>query len=113
MKHTDIVLFKNDGSQIPTLWQQKSVDAGITWDPHISNAHAVGHSRVLLKSDKIMPIKNGHYVGNGEYGHNDFLAKRPDVVQDIMNANVKAIDFILKDPGRPPPRCGRKRWVSP
>lgn len=98
MKHTDIVLFKTDGSQIPTLLQQKSVDAGITWDPHISNALAAGHSRVLLKSDKIMPIKAGHYVGNGEYVHDAFLAKRPEVVQDIMNANVKAIDFILKDP---------------
>lgn len=98
MKHTDIELFKTDGSQIPTLLQQKSVDAGITWDPHISNALAAGHSRVLLKSNQIMPIKAGHYVGNGEYVHNDFLAKRPEVVQDIINANVKAIDFILKDP---------------
>jgi aliphatic sulfonates family ABC transporter substrate-binding protein len=98
MKHTDVQLFKTDGSQIPTLLQQKSVDAGITWDPHISNALAAGHSRVLLNSDKIMPIKGGHYVGNGEYVHNDFMAKHPEIVQDLVNANVKAIDFILKSP---------------
>jgi ABC-type nitrate/sulfonate/bicarbonate transport system substrate-binding protein len=98
LRESDIRLFKTDGAQIPTLLQNKSVDAGITWDPHVSNALAAGHSRVLIKAEKIMPIMQGHYIGNGEYVHNDFLAKRPDVVQDLVTANVRAIDFILKDP---------------
>jgi ABC-type nitrate/sulfonate/bicarbonate transport system substrate-binding protein len=98
LKEADISLFKTDGAQIPTLLQTKSVDAGITWDPHVSNALAAGHSRVLIKAEKIMPIMQGHYIGNGEYVHNDFLAKQPDLVQDLVTANVKAIDFILKDP---------------
>jgi sulfonate transport system substrate-binding protein len=98
LKETDITLFKTDGAQIPTLLQTKSVDAGITWDPHVSNALAAGHSRVLIKAEKIMPIMQGHYIGNGEYVHNDFLAKQPDLVQDLVTANVKAIDFIIKDP---------------
>lgn len=78
--------------------QQKSVDAGITWDPHVSNALAAGHSRVLLKAEKIMPIKENHYIGNGEYAREDFIARRPELVQDLVTANVKAIEFILKDP---------------
>ena len=98
LKHTDITLFKTDGAQIPTLLQNKSVEAGITWDPHVSNALAAGHSRVLIKAEKIMPIMQGHYVGNGEYVHNDFLAKHPEIVQDLVTANVRAIAFILKDP---------------
>ena len=98
LKEADIMLFKTDGAQIPTLLQNKSVDAGITWDPHVSNALAAGHSRVLLKAEQIMPIMQGHYIGNGEYVHNDFLAKRPEVVQDLVTANVRAIDYILKDP---------------
>lgn len=98
LKVTDIELFKTDGSQIPTLLQNKSVDAGITWDPHVSNALAAGHSKVLIKAEKILPIMQGHYIGNGEYVHNDFLKKRPEVVQDVITANVKAIDFILKNP---------------
>lgn len=98
LKQTDISLFKTDGAQIPTLLQNKSVDAGITWDPHVSNALAAGHSKILIKAEKIMPIMQGHYIGNGEYVHNDFLAKRPDIVQDLVTANVKAIDYILKDP---------------
>jgi aliphatic sulfonates family ABC transporter substrate-binding protein len=98
LKKEDVQLFKTDGAQIPTLLMNKSVEAGITWDPHVSNALAAGHSRVLMKAEKIMPIMQGHYVGNGEYVHNDFLKKRPEVVQDLITANVKAIDYILKDP---------------
>jgi aliphatic sulfonates family ABC transporter substrate-binding protein len=98
MKESDIQLFKTKGSDIPTLLQQKSVDAGITWDPHVSNALAAGHSRVLLKAEKIMPIKENHYIGNGEYAREDFIARRPELVQDLVTANVKAIEFILKDP---------------
>ena len=98
LSQSDITLFKTDGAQVPTLLQNKSVDAGITWDPHVSNALAAGHSKVLIKAEKIMPIMQGHYVGNGEYVHNDFLARHPAIVQDLVTANVKAIDFILKDP---------------
>lgn len=107
LKVTDIELYKTDGSQVPTLLQNKSVDAGITWDPHVSNALAAGHSKVLIKAEKIMPIMQGNYVGNGEYVHNDFLKKRPDVVQDLITANVKAIDFILKDP-----KAAAKLWAK-
>lgn len=107
LKQSDVTLFKTDGAQIPTLLQNKAVDAGITWDPHVSNALAAGHSRVLIKAEKIMPIMQGHYVGNGEYVHNDFLAKRPDVVQDLVTANVKAIAFILKDP-----KGAAKMWAK-
>lgn len=98
MEVSDINLFKTKGSDIPTLLQQGSVDAGITWDPHVSNALAAGHSKVLLKADKIMPIKENHYIGNGEYAREDFIAARPALVQDLITANVKAIDYILKDP---------------
>ena len=98
LKESDVKLFKTDGAQVPTLLQNKSVAAGITWDPHVSNALAAGHSRVLIKAEKIMPIMQGHYVGNGEYVRNDFLARRPEVVQDLVTANVRAIDYILKDP---------------
>ena len=105
LKVTDIELIKTDGSQVPTLLQNKSVDAGITWDPHVSNALAAGHSKVLLKAEKILPIMQGHYVGNGEYVHNDFLKARPDVVQVLITANVKANDFILKDP-----KAAAKMW---
>lgn len=107
LKVSDIQLFKTDGSQVPTLLQNKAVDAGITWDPHVSNALAAGHSKVLVKAEKILPIMQGHYVGNGEYVHNDFLKRRPEVVQDLITANVRAIDFILKDP-----KAAARMWAK-
>ena len=91
----DVELFKTKGSDVPTLLANKSVDAGITWDPHVSNALAAGTSKVLLKAEKILPIKAGHYIGNGVYAREDFIAARPELVQDLIGSIVEAIDFIL------------------
>ena len=96
----DVQLFKTQGSQVATLLANKSVDAGITWDPHVSRALADGVGRVLVSSAQIMPIKNGHYVGDGTYAREDFIASHADLVQDLINAEVKAIDLILKDPDK-------------
>lgn len=97
LKVSDIQLFKTKGSDVPTLLSNKSVDAGITWDPHVSNALAAGHSTVLIKAEKILPIKAGHYIGNGVYARNDFIEKRPELVQDLITAIVKSVDLILAD----------------
>ncbi|MEJ2375046.1 MAG: aliphatic sulfonate ABC transporter substrate-binding protein [Pseudolabrys sp.] len=94
----DVQLFKTQGSQVATLLRNKSVDAGITWDPHVSRALADGVGRVLLSSAQIMPIKNGHYVGDGTYAREDFIKSHPKLVQALINAEVKAIDLVLKDP---------------
>jgi len=96
----DVQLFKTDGSQVATLLANKNVDAGITWDPHVSRALADGVGRVLASSAEIMPIKNGHYVGDGTYVRDDFLKAHPDIVQELVSVQVKAIDLILRDPDR-------------
>ena len=93
----DVELFKTKGSDVPTLLANNSVDAGITWDPHVSNALAAGHSKVLIKAEKILPIKAGHYIGNGVYAREDFIEANPALVQDLITAIVKAVDFILKN----------------
>ena len=97
LKIGDVDLFKTKGSDVPTLLANKSVDAGIVWDPHVSNALAAGHSKVLIKAEKILPIKAGHYIGNGVYAREDFIAAKPELVQDLITSIVKAIDFILKN----------------
>lgn len=97
LKVSDVQLFKTKGSDVPTLLANKSVDAGITWDPHVSSALAAGHSVVLIKAEKILPIKAGHYIGNGVYARIDFIEKRPELVQDLITAIVKSIDIILAD----------------
>lgn len=105
LKVEDVKLFKTKGSDVGTLLAKKDVDAGITWDPHVSKALAEGQAKVLLKAEKIMPIKAGHYIGNGVYAREDFIAKRPELVQDIVIALVKAIDVIIKDP-----KTAAKQW---
>jgi ABC-type nitrate/sulfonate/bicarbonate transport system substrate-binding protein len=94
----DIKLFKSTGPDIPVLVEHKSVDAGITWDPSISVGLASGKVRLLAKAEDIMPIMNGHYIGNGVYVHNEFLKAHPDITQELVTANVKAINYILCNP---------------
>ncbi|MEX2311274.1 MAG: ABC transporter substrate-binding protein [Rhodospirillales bacterium] len=97
LKVDDVELFKTKGSDVPTLVLNSSVDAGITWDPHVSSALATGNAKVLIKAEKILPIKAGNYIGNGVYARIDFIEARPDLVQDLITAIVEAIDFIIKN----------------
>ena len=94
----DVKLFKTKGSDVLTLVVNGDVAAGITWDPHVSRALQSGKARVLIGAKDIMPIKQGHYIGNGFYGRTDFIDKNPELVQEVVNALVKAIDVILEDP---------------
>ena len=94
----DISLFKSTGPDIPILVENKSVDAGITWDPSISVGLATGKLRILAKAESIMPIMNGHYVGNGLYVLNSFVKQHPDLTQELVTANVEAINYILCHP---------------
>ncbi len=98
LHESDVKLFKSTGPDIPVLVEQKSVDAGITWDPSISVGLASGKVRILAKAEQILPIMNGHYIGNGVYVHNDFLKAHPDITQELVTANVKAINYILCHP---------------
>jgi ABC-type nitrate/sulfonate/bicarbonate transport system substrate-binding protein len=95
---SDIELFKAAAPNIGTLVTQGDVDAGIIWDPHVSQVLASGGAKVLMKAEEIMPIKENHYVGNGTYVHDRMLADRPELVQDVVIALVKAIDLIVADP---------------
>lgn len=94
----DIELFKTKGSDVPTLVEQHSVDAGITWDPHVSKALAGGKTKVLLKAENILPLKSGHYIGNGVYGRTEFIDANPELVGDIMVAITRAVKFIIDNP---------------
>lgn len=98
LKVSDVQLFKTSGAQVGTLVEQRSVEAGITWDPHISMALAGGKTRVLLKAEDILPLKAGHYVGDGFYGRTEFIDANPELVRDVMAAQIRAIKLINKEP---------------
>lgn len=94
----DIELFKTKGSNVGQLVTQKDVDAGITWDPHVSKALASGEAKVLIKAEEILPLKSDHYIGNGFYGRTDFIDNNPELVQDLMSSIVQAIELIKSEP---------------
>ncbi len=94
----DVELYKTKGSDVTTLIANGDVAAGITWDPHVSRALQTGKARVLIGAKDIMPIKAGHYIGNGFYGRTDFIDSHKELVQDVINTLVVAIDFILAEP---------------
>lgn len=94
----DIQLFKTKGSDVGTLLASGNIDAGVTWDPHVSGALANGSAKILMTSAEILPIKGGHYIGNGFYGRTDFIEARPEVVQGVIDALVKAANLIIEDP---------------
>lgn len=94
----DISLFKTKGSDVGTLLSAGQVDAGVTWDPHVSGALATGAAKVLMTSGNILPIKGDHYIGNGFYGRIDFLESYPEVTQAVVDALTRAEQLILNDP---------------
>lgn len=97
LSESDIELFKTKGSDVGALIANGDVDAGVTWDPHISSALADGSAKVLVTSETILPIKDGHYIGNGFYVREDFIEANPEVVQAVVDALVKAEKLILSD----------------
>ena len=101
----DVELFKTKGSDVLTLVVNGDVAAGITWDPHVSKALQSGKAKVLIGAKDIMPIKRGHYIGNGFYARTDFIDKNPELVQDVVTSLVKAVDAILADP-----KAAAKMW---
>lgn len=100
LKESDVRLFKTKGSDVGSLIASGGVDAGVTWDPHVSSALADGSARVLMTSEKILPIKNGHYIGNGLYARTDFIKAHPEVVQAVVDAIVKSEKLIMAHPGK-------------
>lgn len=94
----DVRLFKTKGSEVGNLLSTGSVDAGVTWDPHVSSALASGAAKALVTSGSILPIKGDHYVGNGFYARTDFIEEYPEVTQAVVDALVRSAQLILDDP---------------
>ena len=69
------------------------VDACAIWEPYASILIIDQGARMISNlHDDSFGISNG-----GLYLHNDFIRKYPDATQDIVNATVKATDFIIAD----------------
>jgi ABC-type nitrate/sulfonate/bicarbonate transport system substrate-binding protein len=71
------------------------VDACTIFEPY-GSILMVEHGATMISNlgDDSFGISNG-----GLYVHNDFIKKYPELTQDIVDATVKATDFVIKDKG--------------
>jgi len=69
------------------------VDACTIFEPY-GSILMVEHGATMISNlgDDSFGISNG-----GLYVHNDFIRKYPELTQDIVDATVKATDFVIKD----------------
>lgn len=69
------------------------VDACTIFEPY-GSILMVEHGAKMISNlgDDSFGVSNG-----GLYVHNDFIKKYPELTQDIVDATVKAVDFVTKD----------------
>ncbi|ADY56793.1 aliphatic sulfonates family ABC transporter, periplasmic ligand-binding protein [Syntrophobotulus glycolicus DSM 8271] len=95
LKEDDVVLLKMDASNMSTALEKGEISAYIAWDPHTTKAISSGAGKILVKAEEVMPLKEGHYLGEGVVVRKDFADEYPDLTEDIVKAIMKANDYIV------------------
>jgi len=98
VKRDDVELIRMDAVNMATALGKKEIAAYIAWDPHTTKAVVAGTGKVLLRVEKLMPLKAGHYLGEGVVVREDFPAKYPELTRAVVQALVKANAFIVDKP---------------
>ncbi|WP_274654833.1 ABC transporter substrate-binding protein [Paenibacillus humicola] len=102
MKEDDINLISMDASNMATALANKEISAFIAWDPHTTKAVQSGAGKILVRAEQIMPLKEGHYLGEGVVVKRDFAKQYPELTQDIVKAIEKANGYIVAHPDELP-----------
>ena len=98
VKHDDVDLIRMDAVNMATALQGKEIGAYIAWDPHTTKAVVTGVGKVLVRVEELMPLKAGHYLGEGVVVREDFPVKYPELTRAVVQALVKANAFIVDKP---------------
>jgi len=98
MKPDDVELIRMDAVNMATALQKKDIAAYIAWDPHTTKAVVGGYAKVLIRVEELMPLKAGHYLGEGVVVREDFGAQYPELTRAMVQALVKANAFIVDRP---------------
>jgi len=81
-----------------TALQKKDIAAYIAWDPHTTKALVGGYARVITRVEELMPLKAGHYLGEGVVVREDFPAQYPELTRAVVQALVRANALIVDRP---------------
>jgi len=98
VKHEDVELIRMDAVNMATALGKKEIAAYIAWDPHTTKAVIGGQGKVLLRVETLMPLKAGHYLGEGVVVREDVPQKYPELTKAVVQALVKANSFIVDKP---------------
>jgi len=98
VKRDDVDLIRMDAVNMATALQKREIAAYIAWDPHTTKAVVAGTGKVLLRVEELMPLKAGHYLGEGVVVREDFPQKYPELTRAVVQALVKANAFIVDKP---------------
>ncbi len=98
VKHDEVELLRMDAVNMATALQKKELAGYIAWDPHTTKALVGGFGKVLVRVEELMPLKAGHYLGEGVVVREDFPAKYPELTRAVVQALVKANAFIVDKP---------------
>jgi sulfonate transport system substrate-binding protein len=98
VKHDDVDLIRMDAVNMATALGKKEIAAYIAWDPHTTRALVSGQGKVLLRVEEMMPLKAGHYLGEGVVVREDVPVKYPELTRAIVQALVKANALIVDRP---------------
>ena len=98
MKADDVELIRMDAVNMATALQKKDIAAYIAWDPHTTKALVGGYARVITRVEELMPLKAGHYLGEGVVVREDFPAQYPELTRAVVQALVRANALIVDRP---------------
>lgn len=98
VKHDAVDLIRMDAVNMAIALQKKEIAGYIAWDPHTTKSLVGGFGKVLVRVETLMPLKAGHYMGEGVVVREDFPGKYPELTRAVVQALVKANAFIVDKP---------------
>ncbi|MBR9802300.1 aliphatic sulfonate ABC transporter substrate-binding protein [bacterium] len=89
----DVSFINMAGPEINTSLQAGQIDAGVTWEPYISQALETGTIRMLFDGTG---LKQGHEVIVARSG---LIENSPEVIQALLDVYQKSAVWIAEHPG--------------
>jgi NitT/TauT family transport system substrate-binding protein len=92
----DVSILPEDNSTTVTAFVSGSIDGAWVPEPYATRLVKEGGGKILVDERTLWPA--GKYVTTDVIVRKDYLKAHPDVVQQLLEANVAAIDLINKKP---------------
>lgn len=92
MTDSDVQLVKMQQGDVPAALASNQIDAGVTWEPHLSKS--VENGATLLATSKETP----GLIVDILVLHDDIINDHPEIAQGLVNAWFEAVDYENQNP---------------